>query len=812
MLCGEMENTNSSAQVRNLAGIVLKNTFRSTDEQKKLSLINRWLMLPINDRSVIRERVVNLFSSSAKEVRSCAALVVGTIAAIDYPRKLWNDFVDIMLQKIISSSEATVQETAFDVIQIVGEEMPGYLQPRSSDILNVIASCLGNPNLSNGIKLPASKALVVTLEFAENNMQNPTERNSIMNIIFTIASNSMDLIRLQAYICLVKVATLFYWCLPEYMEQIVQMTLHAINQELDSPVQDVALQALEFYSSVSDVELSILADGIEASAQEVQFYGIMKIVLPRILPALYQCLTKQSDEPGDDSWNIAAAAGNCLTLAAQVVSDDIVSMVISFVEQNIQNPNWRLKDAATLVFGAILGGPSVEKLAPLVQAALFVILSHVQDPSAHVRDTAVWTIGRICECTPKSLDSQMLLKVMEVICFCLKQPPRIASLVCWAIHNLANSFEEFSDAATSPLSPYFQTLLLELYGVTCRSDVIENNLLASSFEAMNLLILNCAQDCLPVIESLFPHLIKRMDDVFASPQDAQVVHPQVLQGYLCSSLNASLSKLSSEKFIPFADNIMVILMKMLQNQSALLYEEALMTVGAVINATKHNFSRYVSSFAPFLLNALRNVQDQQVNIIAVSVVSDLANALGENISTLCDEIILTFLQNLQSSALDRDAKPLIISCIGDLALAIKGSFPRYLAHVMAVIVQASQFQMQELDEDAIETMNALRLSILDAIVGIINGLKDGRAVDSFQEFIGHTFQFLDTVSSDQHKDDKVLNAALGLLGDLVGAFGKNSASFVNHPCVQRLVNAGVNSANPEIRESASYARSMIARV
>jgi importin subunit beta-1 len=439
-----------------------------------------------------------------------------------------------------------------------------------------------------------------------------------------------------------------------------------------------------------------------------------------------------------------------------------------------------------------------------------VILNHVQDPSAHVRDTAVWTIGRICECTPKSLTSEMLLKVMQVICFCLKQPSRIASLVCWALHNLANSFEEYSNTPASPLSPYFESVLTELYGVTLRNDVDENNLLASSFEAMNLLILNCSEDCLSIVESLFPHLIKRMEDAFSNEQDSTSGHD--LQGYLCSTLNATLSKLSSEKYLPFADRIMIVLMKILQNQTALLYEEALMTVGAVINATRHDFVRYLAAFAPFLLNALRNVTDHQVNVIAVSVVSDLASALGENISSLCDDIILIFLQNLQSAALDRDAKPLIISCIGDIALAVKGFFPRYLAHVMSVLVQASQFQIQELDEDAIESMNALRLSILDAIVGIINGLKDGRSVDSFKEFIGHTIQFLDSVCGDQHKSDRVLNASLGLLGDLVGAFGRDSATFVTHPCVQRLISSGMNSSDSELRESATYARSMVAKV
>jgi importin subunit beta-1 len=52
-----------------------------------------------------------------------------------------------------------------------------------------------------------------------------------------------------------------------------------------------------------------------------------------------------------------------------------------FVEANITKPDWRCREAATFAFGSILDGPSLEKLAPLVQAGLDFLLNTRNDPT-----------------------------------------------------------------------------------------------------------------------------------------------------------------------------------------------------------------------------------------------------------------------------------------------------------------------------------------------------------------------------------------------------------------------------------------------
>lgn len=68
----------------------------------------------------------------------------------------------------------------------------------------------------------------------------------------------------------------------------------------------------------------------------------------------------------DDDWNPCKAAGVCLMLLATCCEDDIVPHVLTFIKDNIKNPDWRYRDAAVMAFGSILEGPDPNQLKPLV--------------------------------------------------------------------------------------------------------------------------------------------------------------------------------------------------------------------------------------------------------------------------------------------------------------------------------------------------------------------------------------------------------------------------------------------------------------
>lgn len=104
------------------------------------------------------------------------------------------------------------------------------------------------------------------------------------------------------------------------------------------------------------------------------------------------------------------AAGSCLGLLAQAVGNDILlppSPVIPYIQQNIQNPNWHLREAAIMAFGSILEGPELKQIVEMVSQALPLIVTQITDTNVLVKDTVAWTLGRICDLCPEAIGNRL---------------------------------------------------------------------------------------------------------------------------------------------------------------------------------------------------------------------------------------------------------------------------------------------------------------------------------------------------------------------------------------------------------------------
>ena len=154
----------------------------------------------------------------------------------------------------------------------------------------------------------------------------------------------------------------------------------------------VALQAVEFWSTVCDEEIELqieAAEALEYNEEPVHVsYHFARIALPEIAPVLMELLTQQDEDADEDEWDTAKAAGTCLGLLAQVVGDAIVSLTVPFIETNIKSPDWRRREAALMCFGSIMDGPESKLLETLVTQALPTVLETLHDPSVAVKDTA----------------------------------------------------------------------------------------------------------------------------------------------------------------------------------------------------------------------------------------------------------------------------------------------------------------------------------------------------------------------------------------------------------------------------------------
>ena len=152
-----------------------------------------------------------------------------------------------------------------------------------------------------------------------------------------------------------------------------------------------------------------------------------------------------------------------------------------------------------MAFGSVIEGPSVEKLKPIVEEAMGMFIHLLKDASVTVRDTAAWTIGRICESVPEAVVNETLLQpLLEGLVVGLAGEPRVATNSCWALSSIAVAAMELArprdDEEAEPdtycLSKYFEPIVEKLLATTERQDGSQSNLRSSAYEALMEMIKN----------------------------------------------------------------------------------------------------------------------------------------------------------------------------------------------------------------------------------------------------------------------------------------------------------------------------------
>lgn len=809
MLSHELSNNDKPSESRKLAGLIIKNSLTAKDENRKMQLVQKWVNLDINIRATVKTAVLMTLSAANRDARSTAAQVVAAIAHIELPRHLWADLIQVLLSNMQQENDHLKQATLEAIGYICEEIEAEVLTAQANSILTAV--CKGMKENNNEVKLAACNALYNCLEFVRANFEKDVERHYIMQVTCETAACTELAVRVASFECLVKIASLYYDKLGSYMQRLFNLTLEAIKKDTD----EVALQSVEFWSTICDEELYLLEEAEEAAELKIQpsrqSQNFIRGALKFLVPILTECLLKQEDEPDEDTWNVAMAAGTCLALVATVVGDDVVQFVVPFVQQHIAATNWKSREAATLAFGAILEGPK-SFVPQLVAQALPVLIQHMKDPIVYVKDTTAWTIGRICQLHPQTV-SPYLQNLITVLVEALSDSARVAANACWAIHNLALAYEDDQEKQTSVLSQYFQVLLEKLLSCTVRDDSDESNLRTSAYEAINVLIQSGAQDTHQVIMNATPVFIERLEKTFAMPivsQDDREEQNE-LQSLLCGVIQVIIQKMG-ENIKTFADKMMALFLQVFSVKSASVHEEALMAVGALANAVESDFEKYMAHFRPYLNMGLKNYEEHQVCAVAVGVVGDISRALLNKMVPYCDEIVSLLLQDLQNPLLNRSVKPPILSCFGDIALAIGGEFVKYLGVVMSMLQQASSTTVDTNDFDLVDYLNQLREAIFEAYTGIIQGLRGDNAGDHFLPFVVHVVSFVGFVFQDKSRSDAVTRGALGVLGDLAHALGSKVKQQLQQPFVKQLITQCLQSDSSQTREVAQWAKEVLSKL
>jgi importin subunit beta-1 len=635
-------------------------------------------------------------------------------------------------------------------------------------------------------------------------------------------------IKVAAYECLVRIMQLYYDKMRFYMEQaLFGLTVLGMRDT----EQRVALQAIEFWSTVCEEEIDLVLE-----AQEAQEYGeepdrvcynFARIAVSEIMPVLMDLVKTQDEDADEDEWDVSKAAGVCIGLLAQCVNDDIVALAIPFIEANIKSSDWRSRDASVLCFGQILDGPSPTTLTPLVEQALPTIIEMMTDENAAVKDSVAWTLGRITDLLCDVINPEVHLPALvQAAITGLQDKPHIAMLSGWTLLNLtdqlggsANPQEDGSPSQTSPISRFMPDIVNSLLTATGRPSN-EQNARTSAYEALSTAMQGCAADCLPQASTVLLTTLERQEQLNSMSTQLVGVDDRnnwsELQTNLCSILQAIVRRLGKE-ISPMSDRIMMSLLTTIQNcgKHSEALEDAFMAVGSVITALEVEFEKYLAAFAPFLSEGLRRHEETQLCKSSVGIVGDICRALGKNANTYAGDFMNVLFENLQSQTLGRDVKPTILSSFGDIALGIGAGFEPYLATTMVVLQQASMSVGTQSvnDYDMIDFLSTLREGIAEAYVGIVGGLRADDQVNMLKPYVEAIFGFIQSVATNPptERSEPLLRSTVGLLGDLCNAFpGGQLQPMLSMQSIPELIKeARSRNYSSETRKTAAWTREQV---
>ncbi|GAA6025213.1 hypothetical protein JCM10207_001492 [Rhodosporidiobolus poonsookiae] len=818
-LCDALANEQVPSHIRNAAGLAIKNALSAREAPRQEEYSNRWKNLDPATRDKLKHSALATLGAADRGARNVSGQVVSAIAAIELPSGMWSGLIGQLLELASRSDSPQLRQATLQTIGYICEAIkPEILAAQSNEILTAVVQGARKEETSTDVQLAAINALYNSLEFVRENFGREGERNYIMQVVCEATQSPSSDVQVAAFACLVKIMHLYYDFMKFYMERALFGLTVLGMKHAD---ENVALQAVEFWSTVCDEEIELALEAEEAAeyseAPERESSHFARVALPEILPVLLLLLTKQDEDATDDEWNVSMAAGTCLALLAQCVGDGIVSPIIPFVEGNIKSADWRYREAAVMAFGSILDGPEEKILAPLVAQALPTLIEMMADPTLHVRDTTAWTLGRVSDVLVKTikLDTHLPAMIAAVVSG-LEQSPRIVSNCCWTIMNLAEQLGD-STADTCPLSAYYDGLVSALLRLAERA-TNESNSRTSAYEALSTLATHAPADCLPVVSKLVMGVLDRSEALLA--MQGQLVgaddrnNYNELQVNICSVITSIVRRLGSE-MQPLADRIMTLLLQLIQSASkqSPVLEDAFLAIGAITSALEGGFQTYLPAFLPFLASAMGSHEEYQLCSIAVGLIGDICRALGEASLAYCQGFMEVLLSALQSPVLHRSVKPPILSCFGDVALAVGPGFEPFLETTMGVLSQAGAMRADPSNFDLVDYVNTLREGILEAYTGIVGGVKTGGKADLLLPYIGGIFSFLHLCLTDQDRTEPILRSAIGLLGDLAEAFPNGQLKeALSSPWVSDVLKAGrTKMGGSETKKVTKWAREMVRR-
>ncbi len=355
----------------------------------------RWTLLPQAGRDEIKQKkVLSTLGSQEHRAGTAAAQVIAAIAAIELPVGLWNELIAQLLGAMGDASNMRLRQAA---LQAIGFNCEGIssdvLAAQSNEILTAVIQGARKRSPRPRSSSPPSRRSTTRSNSSAPTLSAEGERNYIMQVVCEATQSPNIAVKIAAYECLVRTMQLYYDKMRFYMEQAL-FGLTVLGMRDSEP--KVALQAVEFWSTVCDEEIELALEAEEAAEfgedPERACYNFARIALRDRARA-----ARAAQDPGRGCRRgrvgVSKAAGTCVGLLARWSAMTSCDLPCPSSSGNIKNPDWHAREAAVMCFRLHHGRPRPQDAGALVESRCPP--SSRCSATEHRRQghTAAWTLG-----------------------------------------------------------------------------------------------------------------------------------------------------------------------------------------------------------------------------------------------------------------------------------------------------------------------------------------------------------------------------------------------------------------------------------
>jgi len=636
-------------------------------------------------KTSIRNGALSVLASPCKSARKGAAQAVAGIAALDLPNNRWHEVITSLVYNA-QGDNIIYKMSALQALSYICEELDKNVlsQEEVDSILSAVVSSFSS---DDNVKEVAMTALESIIPFCEKNLKIEKEKTLLLGKIVENCKSGAENIRLKAMKCLLGVTKYFYdYIDDDGLELIGDATTKEIKKNRND---DMGILAVEVWSSLCDEEIIRLKENSPTSPCMNYIKRAFHVLLPLMLNAL-----EKTSEDIDTNWDVPLAAMCCISLMAEIIKDDILTLVLSYVEHCFTFGEWQKTKAGITAFVAITKGPSKEKINNYILKALGSFLGLLESKQPQVRESVAWAFSKFTKTNVEVFTDQgIFIQTITTFTTSLKDIPKVSNHICFAMSNLATQLPNIQLK-----SHEFLTVLRSLWDNAFRADAFGETicLARSSFIALSSLGLNVPLNCVTSLEEMSKLVI----DSFARTLNKTFPIParvNEFQEYFCDALYPILMKIGPKMDAKLIETVVDLILESFKYRS-IVYDEGLRALNGLIIGTKKAFQPYVNKFGPYLVHSLKSIDDPVLCRVAIGCVSDLARALEERIANYLVDLTPLLLKILENPEAEYRLKPLVISALGDLAYFSTTQFNVYLKSFLETLKSAARLSLKLLED------------------------------------------------------------------------------------------------------------------